>query len=120
MAPFGVVEPGEDPVPGFLGGKFAREGSILFGLIEELWQAGDEAKRNVPPHVQAARQLENPGRWVSYVITGTGPQPVTGRIPHPDYAHYRDRQIAAAADGILHFLNTSFDAITNRQMAMFD
>ena len=79
-----------------------------------------EYKRNVPPHVQAARKLKNPGRWVSYVITSAGPQPVTGRIPHPDYAHYRDRQLAAAADGILHFLNTSFDAITSRQMAMFD
>lgn len=79
-----------------------------------------EYKRNVPPHVQAARQLEKPGRWVSYVITSAGPQPVTGRIPRPDYAHYRDRQLAAAADGILYFLNTSFDAITNRQMAMFD
>ncbi len=79
-----------------------------------------EYTRNVPPHVQAARQLENPGRWVRYVITSAGPQPVTGDIPRPDYAHYRDRQLAAAADGILHFLGTSFDAITDKQLAMFD
>ncbi len=79
-----------------------------------------EYTKNVPPHVQAARQLDNPGRWISYVITSAGPQPVTGSIPKPDYAHYRDRQLAAAADGILHFLSTSFDAITDKQMAMFD
>ncbi len=79
-----------------------------------------EYTRNVPPHVQAARKLDNPGRWVRYVITSSGPQPVTGSIPKPDYAHYRDRQLAAAADGILHFLGTSFDAITGKQLAMFD
>lgn len=79
-----------------------------------------EYKKNVPPHVQAARQLANPGRWISYVITGAGPQPVENGIPKPDYAHYRDRQLAAAADGILHFLGTSFDAITDKQLAMFD
>ncbi len=70
--------------------------------------------------MQAARKLDNPGRWVQYVITSSGPQPVTGSIPRPDYAHYRDRQLAAAADGILHFLGTSFDAITDKQLAMFD
>jgi len=79
-----------------------------------------EYKKNVPPHVQAARQLENPGRWVSYVITSAGPKPVDNGIPKPDYAHYRDRQLAAAADGILHFLGTSFDTVTGKQLAMFD
>jgi DNA polymerase-2 len=79
-----------------------------------------EYTKNVPPHVQAARQLDNPGRWIRYVITSAGPQPVTNGIPKPDYAHYRDRQLAAAADGILHFLGTSFDAITDRQMEIFD
>ncbi|MDX1527359.1 MAG: DNA polymerase domain-containing protein, partial [Gammaproteobacteria bacterium] len=79
-----------------------------------------EYTRNVPPHVQAARRLDNPGRWVQYVITSSGPQPVTASIPKPDYPHYRDRQLAAAADGILHFLGTSFDAITDKQLAMFD
>ncbi len=79
-----------------------------------------EYTKNVPPHVQAARQLDNPGRWIRYVITSAGPKPVTNVVPKPDYAHYRDRQLAAAADGILHFLGTSFDAITDKQMAMFD
>ena len=101
--------------------------ALMAGKLDEeliyrkrLRRPVSEYTRNVPPHVQAARQLENPGRWVSYVITSAGPQPVVDEVPRPDYAHYRDRQLAAAADGILHFLGTSFDAITDRQMAMFD
>jgi DNA polymerase-2 len=101
--------------------------SLMAGKVDEelvyrkrLRRPLSEYTKNVPPHVQAARQLDNPGRWVRYVITSVGPQPVTGSVPKPDYAHYRDRQLAAAADGILHFLGTSFDAITDKQMAMFD
>ena len=77
--------------------------------------------RNVPPHVQAARKLGRNVRWVRYVITSSGPEPVEdGRtLPRPDYDHYRDRQLAPAADGLLHFLDTSFGAITDRQMAIF-
>jgi DNA polymerase-2 len=40
-------------------------------------------------------------------------------IPKPDYQHYRERQLAPAADGILHFLGTSFQAITDAQLAIF-
>ncbi len=75
--------------------------------------------RNVPPHVQAARKLARPGRWVSYVITASGPEPVEGEIPRPDYQHYRERQLAPAADSILSFLHTSFEAITDRQLEIF-
>jgi DNA polymerase-2 len=101
--------------------------ALMAGRLDEelvyrkrLRRSLSEYTKNVPPHVQAARQLDSPGRWISYVITRSGPQPVTGAIPKPDYAHYRDRQLAAAADGILHFLGTSFDAITDKQLAMFD
>ena len=82
-------------------------------------RALDEYTRNVPPHVQAARKLEKPGRWVRYVITSTGPEPVRDELPKPDYDHYRERQLAPAADGILHFLDTSFEAITDAQLAIF-
>jgi DNA polymerase-2 len=77
--------------------------------------------RNVPPHVQAARKLGGDVRWVRYVITTSGPQPLRDGepLPRPDYAHYRERQLAPAADGLLHFLDTSFDQITDQQLAMF-
>ena len=40
-------------------------------------------------------------------------------IPRPDYNHYRERQLAPAADGLLHFLDTSFAQITDQQLEMF-
>ncbi len=99
---------------------------LLAGKLDEelvyrkrLRRGVDEYTRNVPPHVQAARKLSKPGRWIRYVITAAGPEPVQGAIPKPDYEHYRERQLAPAANGILHFLDTSFEAITDAQLAIF-
>ena len=88
---------------------------------KRLRQNVDAYTRNVPPHVQAARKLGRNVRWVRYVITASGPEPVEDGlpVPRPDYDHYRERQLAPAADGLLHFLDTSFDAITDRQMTIF-
>ncbi|MCW8906711.1 MAG: DNA polymerase II, partial [Sedimenticola sp.] len=79
----------------------------------------DEYLRNVPPHVQAARKLDKPGRWVSYLITLNGPEPVQKTTSPIDYQHYIDRQIEPVADGILHFLEDSFKRIAADQMALF-
>lgn len=43
--PLALHQPGEDPIPGFHGGTFSREATILGGLIETLWAAREEAKR---------------------------------------------------------------------------
>ena len=75
--------------------------------------------RNVPPHVQAARKLDRPERWVSYVITQHGPEPVVDAIPKPDYRHYEERQLKPVADGILGFVDTSFEAIAGDQLELF-
>jgi len=79
----------------------------------------DEYKRNIPPHVQAAKKLDKPSRWVNYVITSSGPEPVTEVMPKPDYEHYRERQLAPAADGLLYFLDTSFGGLTDQQLEFF-
>ena len=108
--------------------EFVREtlADLLAGKLDHelvyrkrIRRAIDEYTRNVPPHVQAARKLDKPGRWVRYVITTSGPEPVRGEIPKPDYDHYRERQLGPAANGILHFLDTSFEAITDAQLAIF-
>ncbi len=75
--------------------------------------------RNVPPHVQAARKLDRPERWIRYVITRSGPEPVVDAIPKPDYRHYEERQLAPVADGILGFVGTSFEALTGAQLEIF-
>lgn len=79
----------------------------------------DAYKTNVPPHVQAARKLDHAGKTVSYVMTRHGPEPVKEGAPAPDHEHYRERQLAPAADGILHFVGTSFDEVTGAQLAFF-
>ena len=75
--------------------------------------------KNVPPHVQAARKSANPGKWISYVITLNGPEPLDATQSPLDYAHYLDRQIAPVVDGLLNLFDTSFAALTADQMEMF-
>ncbi|MEZ5934848.1 MAG: DNA polymerase II [Alphaproteobacteria bacterium] len=75
--------------------------------------------RNVPPHVQAARKLDWPERWIRYVITRHGPEPVVDSVPTPDYQHYERRQLAPVADGILGLVGTSFEAIAGDQLELF-
>ena len=41
--PLGLFQPGDDPVPGFDGARFAREGAILPGMIEQLHEARSKA-----------------------------------------------------------------------------
>ncbi len=79
----------------------------------------DAYQRNVPPHVQAARKQKTAGRRIDYLITLNGPEPTSEHTTPIDYQHYIDRQLAPAADGILHFLNDSFEAIVSDQMALF-
>ncbi|MCH9675801.1 MAG: DNA polymerase II [Gammaproteobacteria bacterium] len=72
-----------------------------------------------PPHVQAARKLGTPTRWIRYVLTRSGPEPVdTG--PHAlDYEHYRTRQLAPVADAILQFQGASYESLTTSQLQIF-
>ena len=79
----------------------------------------DEYERNVPPHIQAARKLGKPVREIRYVITSRGAEPVA--LPHGrlDYDHYLNRQLAPAADGILQFLDTNFEAVAGLQLGLF-
>ena len=76
-------------------------------------------QRNVPPQVQAARIAGQSSGWVRYMITTQGPQPVSALSAPPDYDHYRERQLAPVADAILRFKESSFGALTDRQMSIF-
>jgi len=79
----------------------------------------DQYLHNVPPHVQAARKAKRVGRWISYLTTVNGPEPVDNQHSTIDYQHYIDRQLAPAADGILHFVGDSFEGITADQLNLF-
>ncbi len=98
-----------------------RAGELDRKLVyrKRLRRALESYQRNVPPHVQAARKLDKPGRWIEYLITLNGPQPVQKQSSPVDYQHYLERQLAPAADGLLHFLGEDFEALTASQMDMF-
>jgi DNA polymerase-2 len=98
-----------------------RQGGLDSELVyrKRLRRPVDEYRKNIPPHVQAARKLSRPGDRISYLITLNGPEPVE-RLESPiDYQHYIDRQLAPVADGILYFLDDSFERIVADQMALF-
>jgi DNA polymerase II len=78
--------------------------------------------KTTPPHVQAARRQRHPGsRFVEYVMTHHGPEPVGEETAPLDYEHYVEHQIKPVADAILRFLGTSFDVIldSRRQLTLF-
>lgn len=84
----------------------------------------DSYQKQKPPHVQAAlkRKQEQPtwhGREIRYLMTinGVEPDPLV-RSPI-DYQHYIERQLEPVADGILHFLGTSFRELVDEQMTLF-
>ena len=86
----------------------------------------DDYQRNVPPHVQAARlcaerglPVPTRGSWVEYVITTSGAEPAAKPLAPLDYQHYVDRQLAPVADGILGFVGSSFAALTEKQIGLF-
>lgn len=91
----------------------------------------NEYQHNVPPQVRAARLAEEErkrrglppryrrGSWVEYYVTTAGAEVREYRLAPLDYAHYIERQLKPVADGILHFLDTSFDELTSGQMTLF-
>ena len=109
-------EPYEDYVRATCDALLAGEldGELVYR--KRLRRPLDAYTRNVPPHVQAAQRQPSPGSWVSYVVTANGPLPLEALDAKPDYEHYRDRQLAPAADGLLHFLGTSFETLTTDQL----
>ena len=86
---------------------------------KRLGRALKEYKKNVPPHAQAARKSKEPGRWIRYVITLNGPEPLDNNPSTLDYEHYLERQLAPAADAILLLKGTSVQRILDRQMSLF-
>lgn len=75
-----------------------------------------------PPHVRAARELEeDEGEIdeVAYVITVRGPEPVQRRTSPIDHDHYLEKQLAPACDVILTALGTDFLRLAGTQLSLF-
>jgi DNA polymerase-2 len=87
----------------------------------------EDYEKNVPPHVQAALKRSRSAtsarafkeRWVRYVVTVRGPEPLENEVRALDYQHYLDRQLAPAADALLRLKGTSVGEIVNAQLRLF-
>jgi DNA polymerase-2 len=83
----------------------------------------EDYTKNVPPHVRAARTLDQlDGKIVSYVMTTAGPEPVQKKSGAAyDYDHYNEKQLAPIADMILRFFDLDYRSLTKggRQLSLF-
>ena len=84
----------------------------------------EEYTKSIPPHVRAAKKLQEKGlpveRDVYYVITRRGPVPVGLDHSDLDYEHYIDKQIRPIAETVLQGLGKKFDNIvTGDQLTLF-
>lgn len=98
---------------------------------KRLRQGLDKYVKNVPPHVKAARladhhnaKLGKPLKyqhkgWIAYIVTVNGPEPIEYLSSPIDYDHYISKQIQPIAEGILPFINLSFESITSSQISLF-
>jgi DNA polymerase II len=112
-------EPFEDFVRDTL--EAMRDGQFDDELIyrKRLRRNVDEYTASSPPHVQAARIAGVTRGWVRYVITLQGPRPADQNDSALDYEHYKTKQLAPVADGVLRFAGTSFDMLTDKQLQIF-
>lgn len=80
----------------------------------------EEYVKNVPPHVRAAKLLQEPSDTVYYVITQRGPIPIQLKHNDIDYDHYIEKQLKPIADSVLVLLDKNFDDIVNnKQLSIF-
>jgi DNA polymerase-2 len=83
----------------------------------------EDYTKNVPPHVRAARMLDQfDGRIVNYVMTTGGPEPVQKRSNAVyDYGHYSHKQLAPIADMVLRFFDLDYRSLITggKQLTLF-
>jgi DNA polymerase-2 len=116
-----------DELKGLIGSrhKDLYEGTLDDKLVyvKGIHKPLDEYTKNIPPHVRAAKKLDNlDGRVVHYVITTAGPEPVQKRSGAPlDYGHYSDKQLAPIADMVLRFFDMDYQALAQnrKQLKLF-
>jgi DNA polymerase-2 len=79
----------------------------------------EEYTKTTPPHVKAAKKLNNfKGYVVKYVYTTEGVEPVELIKGKYDYEHYINKQLKPIADSILVFLNLKFEDLLSGQRSL--
>ncbi len=115
-------EPFEDYVRSVAADLFAGKRDRDLVYRKRLRRRLEDYRKNVPPHVQAALKShsgERRERWVRYVVTTAGPEPLDNNPSPIDHQHYLDRQLAPAADALLRVRGTSVADILDAQLRLF-
>jgi DNA polymerase-2 len=102
---------------------------VLAGLLDDQLVYRKRLRRDaadyasLPPHVRAAQLATPEGEQtasdVEYVITRSGPEPLSRLTAPIDHAHYLERQLAPAVDVVLRLLGTSYEREAGEQLRLF-
>ena len=124
-------QPHQDYIRDYVERTLRGEFDDLLIYRKRLRRPLDDYERNVPPHVRAARAADEfnrqkgrplqyqSGGWISYIMTGNGPEPLETATAGIDYEHYLTRQLQPVADAILPLLGDSFTKLTTGQQQLF-
>jgi DNA polymerase II len=124
-------EPYQEYVRDYVRRTLNGEYDELLVYRKRLRRPLDAYVRNVPPHVRAARVADEfnrergrplqyqSGGWISYLMTGAGPEPLETWQSGIDYDHYLTRQLQPIADSILPLLGTAFETLISGQHELF-
>ncbi len=104
--------------------KKIRSGKLDEKLIyrKSIRKNLEEYTKTTPPHVKAARKLDNlESNVIEYYITLDGPEPIQKLKHKIDYEHYVTKQIKPIAEQILSLFNKKFEDITqdSKQTKLF-
>lgn len=93
--------------------KNLLDGNLNEKLIysKRLRKSSDHYTKTQPPHVKAARLINQKRGTVNYYITKRGPIPTELNPTDYDYQHYIDKQLKPIADSVLALFGKSFDSI---------
>ncbi|MEK6855388.1 MAG: DNA polymerase II [Nanoarchaeota archaeon] len=108
-------EPVEKFIKEFI--KKIREGKLDNMLVyrKSIRKSLEEYTKTTPPHVKAARQLDNlESNVIEYYVTVEGPEPIQKLKHKIDYEHYIEKQIQPIANQILILFNKSFEELFQR------
>ena len=87
---------------------------------KRLRKSTDHYTKSQPPHVKAARMINQKRGTVNYFITKRGPVPEELNPKDYDYQHYVDKQLKPIADSVLALFGKSFDSIVkSNQLDLF-
>ncbi len=87
---------------------------------KRLRKSSEAYTKSQPPHVKAARMINQERGTVSYYITKRGPIPTELNPKDFDYQHYIEKQLKPIADSVLILFGKSFDSIVkSKQLDLF-